>query len=150
AVIEVREQRIATRTRELETANRTLQAELAERRRKEETLRQSEERFRVLVDGVKDYAIFMLDPNGRIVSWSTAAEQIKGYTAGEIIGVHFSRFYTPEDLAQDLPERDIKEAREKGRFEDEGWRVRKDGSRFWANIIIAAVYDSERRLLGFT
>ncbi len=112
-------------------------------------LRQSEELFRLLVDGVKDYAIFVLDPAGIVSSWNTGAQNIKGYAASEIIGSHFSRFYTPEDLARNWPERELEDARTKGRFEDEGWRVRKDGTRFWANVIITALFDSDKRLIGF-
>jgi PAS domain S-box-containing protein len=112
-------------------------------------VRQSEELFRLLVDGVKDYAIFMLDPRGIVSSWNTGAQKIKGYTASEIVGKHFSLFYTPEDLARNWPERELEIARKHGRLEDEGWRVRKDGTRFWANVIITALYDSERHLIGF-
>lgn len=112
-------------------------------------LRESEELFRLLVDGVKDYAIFGLDPSGTVVSWNTGAQNIKGYAESEIVGTHFSRFYTPEDLARKWPERELEIARAQGRFEDEGWRVRKDGTRFWANVIITALYDDERRLIGF-
>ena len=112
-------------------------------------LRESEELFRLLVDGVKDYAIFVLDPNGIVSSWNTGAQNIKGYAATEIIGSHFSRFYTPEDLARNWPQRELEIAREQGRFEDEGWRVRKDGTRFWANVTISALYDASRNLIGF-
>lgn len=117
--------------------------------RQQNELRESGELFRLLVDTVKDYAIFVLDPNGIVVSWNTGAQKIKGYAASEIIGTHFSRFYTPEDLARNWPERELETARAEGSFEDEGWRVRKDGTRFWANVIITALYDDERRLIGF-
>jgi PAS domain S-box-containing protein len=143
------EQRIEERTLELAVSNQTLRAELAEHSRQEEILRQSEERFRLLVDGVKDYAIFMLDSDGHIVSWNTGAEHIKGYKASEIIGKHFSVFYPPEEIARKWPEHELAVARAEGRFEDEGWRMRKDGSRFWANVIIAALYDGEHRVRGF-
>ncbi|MDQ2964210.1 MAG: MASE1 domain-containing protein [Pseudomonadota bacterium] len=143
------EQRIGERALELEVSNQTLRAELAEHSRHEEILRQSEERFRLLVDGVKDYAIFMLDNDGKVATWNTAAQSIKGYAASEIIGKHFSQFYTPEDLARNWPEHELSVARAEGRFEDEGWRVCKDGSRFWANVIITALYDSEQRSRGF-
>jgi PAS domain S-box-containing protein len=109
--------------------------------------RQSEERFRLLVESVRDYAIFMLDPEGRILTWNAGAERIKGYRAEEIIGQHFSRFYPPE--AGDFPAHELRVAAAEGRFEDEGWRVRKDGSRFWANVVITALYGPERKLLGF-
>lgn len=115
----------------------------------EQDLRESEELFRVLVDGVKDYAIFVLDPTGHVVSWNTGAQNIKGYAASEIVGKHFSQFYTPEDLARRWPERELETARATGRFEDEGWRVRKDGTRFWANVVITTLYDNERRVIGF-
>jgi PAS domain S-box-containing protein len=110
---------------------------------------QSEERFRLLVEGVRDYAIFMLEPDGTIASWNAGAEYIKGYRAEEIIGQHFSRFYPPEAVAARWPEQELEAAKRDGRFEDEGWRVRKDGSRFWANVVITALYDRSGRLRGF-
>lgn len=109
----------------------------------------TERHFRILVQGVTDYAIFMLDPAGRVQSWNSGAERIKGYKPKEIIGEHFSRFYTPEDREAGLPERALETARETGRFESEGWRVRKDGSRFWANAIIDAIHDEDGELIGF-
>ena len=115
----------------------------------DESLRRSEELFHLIVEGVKDYAIFMLDPEGRIISWNAGAEKIKGYTAREVIGRHFSCFYTPEDIARRWPYRELEIARAQGRVEDEGWRIRKDGTRFWANIIITALYDATGRLRGF-
>ncbi len=141
--------RVAERTRRLEDAIGVLRSELLQREHYEEVLRQNEERFRVLVEGVKDYAIFGLDPEGRIVSWNAGAQQIKGYAASEIIGAHFSRFYTPEDLARGWPEHVLGVARSEGRVEDEGWRMRKDGSRFWANVVITALHDGNGRLRGF-
>ncbi len=111
---------------------------------------QSEERFRLLVQGVKDYAILMLDPKGLVVSWNEGAQRIKGYCAAEIIGQHFSRFYTPEDLEAGEPVRALEMARSKGSFENEGWRVRKDGSRFWADVIVTAMYGSKGELRGFS
>ncbi|MBC8749428.1 MULTISPECIES: PAS domain-containing hybrid sensor histidine kinase/response regulator [Paraburkholderia] len=114
-----------------------------------EALRQSEERFRLLVDSVKDYAIFMLDPQGFVVSWNSGAARIKGYTHDEIVGRHFSLFYVPEEAAAGKPARELAIARQIGTVEDEGWRVRKDGSTFWANVIITAVYDESRHLRGF-
>ena len=114
-----------------------------------EDLRQSEERFRILVEGVRDYAIFMLDPDGHVISWNPGAERIKGYKADEIIGEHFSRFYTEEDRAAGLPAQSLAEARRVGRFEKEGWRVRKDGSRFIAHVVIDAIRDAGGELIGF-
>jgi PAS domain S-box-containing protein len=116
----------------------------------EEKMLQSEERFRLLVQGVKDYAILMLDPEGRIVSWNEGAQRIKGYTAEEIIGEDFSRFYTPEDIATGEPSRGLKTAQLRGHFENEGWRVRKDGSRFWANLVTTAMYGPDGELRGFS
>ncbi|MFL9862983.1 PAS domain S-box protein [Paraburkholderia fungorum] len=114
-----------------------------------EALRQSEERFRLLVDNVKDYAIFMLDPDGYVVSWNAGAARIKGYTREEIVGRHFSTFYSREEVAAGKPARELAIARQHGRVEDEGWRVRKDGTTFWANVNITAVYDESNRLRGF-
>ncbi len=114
-----------------------------------EHLRQSEERFRLLVESVRDYAIFMLDPAGRIVSWNTGASLIKGYTTAEVIGHSFSLFYPPEDQAAGIPSQILAQATTTGRFEGEGWRVRKDGSRFWANVLLTAVYDAHGTLRGF-
>ncbi len=110
----------------------------------------SEERFRLLAASVTDYGIFILDPEGRVVSWNAGAERIKGYRADEIIGQHFSRFYTEEDVRAGKPARGLAAARTAGRFEDEGWRVRKDGSRFWASVEITAVRDVDGRLHGFS
>jgi PAS domain S-box-containing protein len=112
-------------------------------------LRRTEERFRLLVDAVQDYAIFMLDVQGHISSWNTGAERIKGYAVSEIIGKHFSIFYPEEDLRARKPERELEIAAKVGRFEDEGWRLRKDGSRFWANVIISAIKDERGELIGF-
>jgi PAS domain S-box-containing protein len=114
-----------------------------------EALKETEQRFGMLVDAVVDYAIYMLDPNGRITNWNKGAERIKGYTADEIVGQNFSRFYTPEDLATGLPSRALGVAAEEGRFEAEGWRLRKDGSRFWANVVIDPIRDEDGTLLGF-
>jgi hypothetical protein len=114
-----------------------------------EELRQSEERFKLLVESVRDYAIFMLDPSGIILTWNAGAERFKGYKADEIIGQHFSRFYPPETLARGLPAHELKVASETGVFEDEGWRVRKDGSQFWANVVITAMRQADGELVGF-
>ena len=119
------------------------------RRRAEEQLRRSEERFRLLVQGVRDYAIFMLDVDGNVVSWNDGAQSINGYQAHEIIGQHFSRFYTPEDIARDHPTHELEIARAEGRYQEEGWRVRKDGSRFWANVLITALREQNGALYGY-
>jgi PAS domain S-box-containing protein len=123
--------------------------DLTEHRAAEETLRQSEERFRLLVQSVKDYAILMLDPEGRVVSWNEGAGRLKGYGADEIVGRSLTTFYPAEAVAAGYPQYELETAAREGRFEDEGWRVRKDGSRFWANVVITAVRDAEGRLVGF-
>ena len=110
---------------------------------------QSERIFRLLVDSVRDYGIFMLDPQGVIATWNPGAEKLKGYAASEIIGQHFSIFYPEDDLRAGKPAHELKVAAKEGRFEDEGWRLRKDGSRFWANVVITAVHDEDGRLIGF-
>jgi formate hydrogenlyase transcriptional activator len=120
------------------------------RRRAEEALRESERRLRLHVEGVTDYAIFMLDPVGKISSWNAGAERLKGYLAGEIIGRHFSLFYGREDIESEKPEAALRAAATEGRFEDEGWRLRKDGSRFWARVTITALRDATGKLLGFS
>jgi len=105
--------------------------------------------FRLLVQSVKDYAIIMLDPEGLVSSWNEGAQRFKGYLAEEIIGKNFSIFYTPEDIQSGKPEQELKIAAEQGRFEDEGWRVRKDGSKFWANVVITALRGPDGSLQGF-
>ena len=105
--------------------------------------------YRRLVRNVRDYGIFMLDPTGHIISWNIGAERIKGYTEEEILGKHFSIFYPPEDIAAEKPERELRQAITEGRLEDEGWRVRKDGTRFWANVVITALLDDAGQLRGF-
>jgi PAS domain S-box-containing protein len=110
---------------------------------------ESEEIFRLLVESVQDYGIFMLDPEGRVANWNLGAERIKGWTANEIVGQHFSVFYPQEALDHGWPDHELSVARREGRFEDEGWRVRKDGTQFWANVVITAVHDRTGRLRGF-
>jgi PAS domain S-box-containing protein len=123
--------------------------DLSERRAAEEALRRSEEQLRMLVQAVTDYAIYMLDPTGVITNWNAGAERAKGYRPSEVVGTHFSRFYRAEDQATGLPARALATAAAEGRFEGEGWRVRKDGTEFWANVIIDPIYDSDRVLRGF-
>ncbi|MBO1075047.1 hybrid sensor histidine kinase/response regulator [Roseomonas marmotae] len=122
--------------------------DMTEQRNAQIAALESERRFRLLVQGVTDYAIFMLNPDGRVTNWNTGAERIKGYTAEEIIGHHFSRFYTPEDVADGLPFRALETARREGRYEAEGWRMRKEGTRFWAGVVIDAIYE-HGTLIGF-
>jgi PAS domain S-box-containing protein len=123
--------------------------DLSERRRSEQALRESEQRMRLIIESTVDYAIFMLDPQGHVASWNPGAERIKGYRAEEIIGKHFSVFY-PEQVARSgWPEEELRRATAAGRFEDEGWRIRKDGSRFWANVIISPLRGSDGKLRGF-
>lgn len=110
----------------------------------------SQESYRLLVDSVQDYAISMLDPQGMVVTWNRGAELITGYSSEEIIGSHLSVFYAPEDIADGLPERELAAARQSGRFEDEGWRVRKGGQRYWANVCVSAMLDSNGELIGYS
>jgi PAS domain S-box-containing protein len=124
--------------------------DLTERKHAEEILRESEERFRLMIDSVKDYAIIMLSPDGLITSWNEGAQRMKGYSASEIYGKHFSIFYEPEEVAVGKCEYELREATATGRFEDEGWRVRKDGTKFWANVVITALRDAKNELRGFS
>lgn len=128
--------------RRMDEAGRLLRA-------REQALKDSEERFRLVVEGVRDYGIFALDPQGRVVSWNTGAERIKGWSAEEILGRHFSTFY-PDDTRPTLPGRMLARAEADGRAEDEGWRLRKDGTLFWANVVITALRDDTGRLRGFS
>jgi PAS domain S-box-containing protein len=123
--------------------------DLTERKKAEETLKKSEQQFRLLVQGVTDYAIYMLDPEGRVTSWNAGARRIKGYTADEIIGQNFSRFYLEDDRAAGAPQRALEIAARVGRFENEALRVRKDGSRFWAHVIIDPICDDDGSIIGF-
>jgi formate hydrogenlyase transcriptional activator len=124
--------------------------DITDRKRAEIALRRSEERFRLLVEGAQDYAIFMIDPEGRVATWNSGAERIKGYRADEILGRHFSTFYPQESIERGKPEHELEVAAAEGRFEDEGWRIRKDGSRFWANVIITALRGKNGELIGFS
>jgi PAS domain S-box-containing protein len=127
-----------------------VQAEdITDRRQALAALRTSEDSFRLLVEGVQDYAIFMLDPEGHISTWNLGAERMKGYTADEIIGQHFRVFYPQEAQEVKHPEHELEIAVLDGRYEEEGWRIRKDGTRFWANVVITALFDPDRRLVGF-
>jgi PAS domain S-box-containing protein len=123
--------------------------DVTQRKQAMEAIRLSEEKLRLLTSNVKDYAIIMLDPQGNVVSWSAGAERVKGYSSEEMLGQHFSRFYPPEDVERGKPARGLAIAAEQGQFEDEGWRVRKDGSRFWASVVITALRNEAGQLRGF-
>ena len=123
--------------------------DMTDKRATQQALIEAEQRFRILVQGVTDYAIFMLDPDGRVTNWNAGAERIKGYSPDEIVGEHFSRFYPAEDVEGGVPKRAIETAREAGRYEAEGWRVRKDGTRFWASVVLDAIHDDQGKLIGF-
>ena len=144
------ELRVRQRTAELTDANQVLIVEVAQRKQTEEELCRTEERFRLLVESVQDYAIVMLSPAGIITSWNVGAQRMKGYEAEEIIGQHFSRFYLAEDLERGKPKMELDLAAAEGRFVDEGWRRRRDGSRFWASIVITALRDAHGKLIGFS
>jgi PAS domain S-box-containing protein len=123
--------------------------DLTDHRAADLALRESEQRFRILVNGVTDYAIYMLDSEGVVTNWNAGAARIKQYTSEEIVGQHFSRFYTEEDREGGVPELALRTARREGRFEREGWRVRRDGSKFWAHVIIDPIRDDTGAIIGF-
>lgn len=124
--------------------------DLTARKQAEEALRQSEERYRLLVNGIQDYAIIMLDAEGRVTAWNDGAKRLNGYDAKEILGQHLSRFYEPADITAGKPELELEVAAGTGRFEDEGWRLRRDGSRFWANVVVTPIRDSSGKPIGFS
>jgi len=128
----------------------TVTRDLTERKLAQQSAVAAEARLGLLLESVRDYAIFMLDPDGRVASWNVGAQRIKGYDVSEIVGLHFSTFYPAEDVRAGKCEHELAVAAEVGRFEDEGWRIRKDGSRFWANVIISAVWGPDQTLLGFS
>ncbi len=144
------ESRVRVRTEDLEEANRLLHEDIAARVRTKQMLTESERRFRLMVDSVVDYAIFSLDTEGRVASWNAGAQRIKGYAADEIIGEHFSRFYPREDAESGKPMQGLGVARKEGRYQEEGWRVRKDGSTFWASVVLTAVRDETSELIGYS
>ena len=123
--------------------------DMTEQREAPNALIEAERRFRILVQGVTDYAIYMLDPDGHVTNWNAGAERIKGYSPDQIVGEHFSRFYTTEDFDAGVPKRALETARETGKYEAEGWRVRKDGTRFWASVVIDAIHGDDGKLIGF-
>jgi PAS domain S-box-containing protein len=150
-LVDITEQKQAEQA--VQQLNETLEQRVEERTRQMtealSELRASEARFRMLVQGVTDYAIFMLDPNGFVTNWNSGAARIKGYAAEEIVGRHFSQFYTEDDRQRGIPKRALETARRTGRYEAEGWRVRKDGAKFWANVVIDAIRDDGGRVVGF-
>ena len=128
----------------------TISRDISARKHAEQVLRESEERFRLMVEGVKDYAIYLLDSEGRVTSWNAGAERLKGYTEEEVLGQHYSKFYTPEELALSKPQEHLDLAAAAGRVETQGWRVRKDGTRFWADVLITALRNQQGKLVGFS
>ncbi|MBK7862656.1 MAG: PAS domain S-box protein [Archangiaceae bacterium] len=148
--LECAREELQTTNQELTWLNDELRTRNGDLVQANERLARGEDRFRLMVDGVKDYAIYMLDPTGRVTSWNEGARRLKGYEAHEIIGQHYSRFFTPEENADQVPQRELETARIEARYEAEGLRVRKDGSRFWANVVMTRIDDASGRLLGFS
>jgi PAS domain S-box-containing protein len=144
------ERRGHERIADLTNANEKLIAEIEQRKLAEDSLRRSEERFRLLIEDVEEYAIFSLDPSGHVTSWNAGAEHIMGYLADEIMGSDFSNFYPLEDKQQGKPELALQTAAAEGRFDEEGWRVRNDGTRRWASVVLTALRDPQQRLIGFS
>ncbi|MBI3542527.1 MAG: PAS domain S-box protein, partial [Deltaproteobacteria bacterium] len=147
--LETAQEELQASNEELTTMNDELHGRNAELASLNEKLASSEERFRMMVEGVRDYAIFMLDPDGKVASWNEGARRFKGYEAQDILGESFAKFYPAEDVVAGKPERELERARVDGRVEDEGWRLRKDGTRFWANVILSRINDHSGKLLGF-
>ncbi|MBI4783100.1 MAG: response regulator [Oscillatoriophycideae cyanobacterium NC_groundwater_1537_Pr4_S-0.65um_50_18] len=141
---------VEARTAELTEINAKLHQEIGERQHTQKALRTSEERFRLLIDNAKDYGIYLLDTQGLVASWNAGAERIKGYSAEEIIGKHFSCFFLPEDIQQKQPDQILADAIEKGRYQGEGCRICKDGSRIWVNVVLTALFDEYGKLKGFS
>src|SRR5918994_1561929 len=141
---------VSVLTSSLRSARDRARRSTLEAKSHEESLRESEERFRLMVEGVKDYAIFVLDPGGHVTTWNDGAERIEGYSEEEILGRHFSAFYLDEDVAQGRPEDVLRAALAEGRYTEEGLRVRRDGSTFWASAVIATLRDREGNLKGFS
>jgi two-component system CheB/CheR fusion protein len=148
--LETAKEELSAANEELTTTNDELQSRNAELVRLNEKLVRGEDRFRLMVEGVKDYAIYMLDPEGRITSWNEGARRLKGYEASQIMGEHYARFFTPEDIAAGVPEMELEHARMEGRYETEGYRLRKDGRPFWANVVVTRINDSKGALIGFS
>ncbi len=148
--LETAKEELQSANEELTTMNDELQSRNLELVAVNEKLARGEDRFRLMVEGVKDYAIYMLDPDGQVSSWNEGARRLKGYEASEIVGQNYARFFPPEDIAARAPEAELERARIEGRLETEGWRIRKDGSRFWANVVVTRINDSTGSLIGFS
>jgi two-component system CheB/CheR fusion protein len=148
--LETAREELQSANEELTTMNDELQGRNAELVEMNEKLARGEDRFRLMVEGVRDYAIYMIDPEGRVATWNEGARRLKGYETSEILGVHYARFFQPDEVAAGIPERELERARIEGRFETEGWRIRKDGSSFWANVVVTRMNDAFGTLVGFS